>query len=180
MVLAGKFQPNAIILDLSLPGMDGRTVLLELKNNPALRHIPVHIISATERTLDPIKAGAVEYLIKPIDKEELDHAFQRIENFINKKMKYLLIVEDDRNNRESIKMLIGNGDVKCIEAGSGEEAMKLMNSKDIDCIVLDLDCLICPGLSSLKEYRRKKTRCLLSSYTPEKNCQGKKVKSCRD
>ncbi len=158
LVLAEKFKPNAIILDLSLPGMDGRTVLLELKNNPALRHIPVHIISATERTLDPIKAGAVEYLIKPIDKEELDHAFQRIENFITKKMKYLLIVEDDRNNRESIKMLIGNGDVKCIEAGSGEEAMKLMNSKDIDCIVLDLGLPDMSGLELIKRIQKEKDK----------------------
>jgi len=158
LVLAEKFTPNAIILDLSLPGMDGRTVLLELKNNPSLRHIPVHIISAMERTLDPIRAGAVEYLIKPIEKEELDNAFQRIENFINKKMKFLLIVEGNQNNRESIKMLIGNGDVKCIEAGSGEEAIKLMDSKEIDCIVLDLVLPDMSGLELIKKIQKNKEK----------------------
>jgi response regulator of citrate/malate metabolism len=58
--------------------------LQELKSNTSVRHIPVHIISANDRSLEPIREGAVEYLIKPISKDALDDAF-RIENFANKK-----------------------------------------------------------------------------------------------
>src|SRR5690606_598175 len=64
LILAEKYKPDAIILDLKLPGMNGENVLLELKSNPALRHIPVHIISVNERSLDLIKNGAIEYLVK--------------------------------------------------------------------------------------------------------------------
>src|SRR5690606_1992144 len=122
----------AIILDLDLPGINGNKVLSELKNNPAIRHIPVHIISAKERSMESIKEGAVEYITKPIDKSQLEEAFNRIENFINRKMKNLLIIEDDSNSRKAIKKLIGNGDVKCFEASSGKEALQLFNENFID------------------------------------------------
>ena len=138
LVLAGKYKPHAILLDLDLPGMDGHKVLAELKMSPSVRHIPVHIISVNERTIEPIKEGAVEYLTKPIDKKELEDAFNRIENFISRKMKNLLIIEDDENSRKAMRKLIGNGDVKCFEAGAGKEALSLFQENHIDCIVLDI------------------------------------------
>jgi signal transduction histidine kinase/DNA-binding response OmpR family regulator len=156
LILAEKFNPKAIILDMGLPGIEGRLVLNELKADPSLRHIPVHIISAMERTLDPIKAGAVEYLVKPVDKDQLEEAFQRIENFIDRKMKNLLIVEDDENSRKSIKLLIGNGDVKCFEAGSGKEALQTLNSTQIDCIVLDLGLPDISGFNLIKKIQAQK------------------------
>lgn len=138
LLLAEKYAPKAIILDLTLPLMDGKAVLASLKGNPFLRHIPVHIISASDRTLDTIKRGAVEYLSKPVNRIDLENAFLRIENFINRKLKNLLIVEDDENSRRSIKLLIGETDVKCFEAGSGTEALDVIKNNHIDCVVLDL------------------------------------------
>lgn len=138
LALAVKYKPHAIILDLDLPGISGHKVLSELKANPAIRHIPVHIASVNERSLNPIKEGAIEYLVKPIDKNDLDEAFNRIENFINRKMKNLLIVEDDSNARKAMRLLIGNGDVKCFEAGTGKEALSIYKNTHIDCIVLDI------------------------------------------
>jgi signal transduction histidine kinase/CheY-like chemotaxis protein/CHASE3 domain sensor protein len=138
LVLSEKFSPSAVILDIDLPGMNGLQVLAELKNNPALRHIPVHIMSVNERTIEPIKEGAVEYLTKPVDKKQMEEAFRRIESFIERKMKNLLIIEDDANSRRAIRKLIGNGDVKSFEAGSGKEALEVFTNNHIDCIVLDL------------------------------------------
>ena len=138
LVLANKYKPNAIMLDLDLPGINGHTVLLELKANPSVRHIPVHIISVDERSLDPIKDGAIEYLVKPVDKKELEEAFTRIEDFVNRKMKNLLIIEDDENSRKAMRKLIGNGDVKCFEAGTGQDALSVYDKNHIDCIVLDI------------------------------------------
>ncbi|HTF82690.1 MAG TPA: response regulator, partial [Cytophagales bacterium] len=136
--LAEKYTPNAIILDLHLPRMDGQAVLSELKNNPYLRHIPVHIISASDRSVDVIRRGAMEFLKKPVDSEDLEKAFTRIENVINRKMKNLLIVEDDKNAVKAMKLLIGNGDVKCWDAQTGTDALRIVKEKEIDCIVLDL------------------------------------------
>lgn len=138
LVLALKYKPHAIILDIDLPGINGHQVLAELKANPTVRHIPVHIASVHERSLDSIKEGAIECLVKPVSKKELEDAFNRIENFVNRKMKNLLIIEDDENSRKAIRKLIGNGDVNCLDAGSGKEALRIFTENHIDCIVLDL------------------------------------------
>jgi CheY-like chemotaxis protein/signal transduction histidine kinase/CHASE3 domain sensor protein len=138
LVLASKYKPQAIILDMGLPGISGHSVLLDLKANPSVRHIPVHVISANDRSLEPIREGAVEYLMKPISKNELEEAFNRIENFVNRKIKNLLIIEDSENSRKAMRILIGNGDVQCFEAGTGKEALELYEQNHIDCIILDL------------------------------------------
>lgn len=138
LVLASKFNPQAIILDMGLPGVNGEQVLLELKANPSIRHIPVHIISATTPSLEQFKEGAIEYLMKPIEKNDLEDAFGRIENFVSRKIKNLLIIEDSENSRKAMRILIGNGDVKCFEAGTGKEALALYRENFIDCIILDL------------------------------------------
>lgn len=138
LLLASKYKPQAIILDLKLPGINGHSVLIDLKENPALRHIPVHIISADERSLEPFKEGAIEYLMKPVTKKDLEDVFNRIESFGSKKMRNLLIIEDDKNSRTVMRKLIGNGEVKCFEAGTGKDALELYLQNHIDCIVLDL------------------------------------------
>lgn len=138
LLLASKYKPLAIILDMGLPGITGKQVLQELKANPSVRHIPVHIISADDRSLEPIREGAVEYLMKPISKDGLEEAFNRIENFVNRKIKNLLIIEDNENARKAMIILIGNGDVKCFEAATGKEALELYEHNNIDCIILDI------------------------------------------
>jgi CheY-like chemotaxis protein/methyl-accepting chemotaxis protein len=151
LAIARKFSPNAILLDLELPGIHGQHVLAELKATPSLRHIPVHIISGSERSLDTIRDGAIEYLTKPINKRQLEEAFSRIENFIDRKMKNLLIIEDDENSRKAIRRLIGNGDVECLEAGSGNDALRIYKENHIDCIVLDLKLPDINGFDLIKE-----------------------------
>ena len=155
LVLVERFKPNAVILDIDLPGISGREVLSRIKENPETRHIPVHVVSVDERTLDPIREGAVEYLVKPIAKAELDKAFNRIENFVSRKMKNLLIVEDDGNSRKAIRKLIGNGDVQCLEAGSGKEALAELQKNEVDCIVLDIGLPDMSGFELISELERR-------------------------
>jgi len=138
LLLAAKYKPQAIILDMGLPGISGHEVLLELKANPSLRHIPVHIISANERSLESIKEGAVEYLTKPINKNDLEEAFNKIEKFVNRKIKNLLIIEDNENSRKAMQILIGHNDIKIFEAGNGKDALAMYQENYIDCIILDI------------------------------------------
>jgi CheY-like chemotaxis protein len=130
-------------------------VLNELKRNTGLRHIPVHVISSHERTLDLIREGALEYLTKPIDKEQLEEAFRRIENFINKKMKNLLVIEDDEDLRKAIKVLIGSSDVAYFEAETGQKALEIIKEGHIDCVVLDLGLPDISGFELLKKLQQQ-------------------------
>jgi len=156
LLLAAKYKPQAIILDMSLPGINGHKVLFELKANPSVRHIPVHIISASERSLEPIRDGAVEYLMKPVGKKDLEETFNRIENFISRKIKNLLIIEDNENSRKAMRILIGNGDVKCLEAGTGKEALAMYQQNNIDCIVLDIGLPDMSGFDFIYKLENKK------------------------
>ncbi|MFZ6013995.1 MAG: response regulator [Bacteroidota bacterium] len=159
LALAARYKPHAIILDLDLPGISGLHVLAELKANPDVRHIPVHIVSVDERSLKPIKDGAVEFLTKPIDKTQMEATFRRIENFVSRKMKKLLIVEDDENARKAMRKLIGNGDVKCLEASTGKEALKIYKKEEhIDCIVLDIGLEDMSGFDLIYMFEKEKTK----------------------
>ena len=70
-----QHQPDAIMLDLKLPGMSGWDVLDTLKNDASLRHIPVHILSASEETIDAYKRGALGFLSKPVSQDRFGWGF---------------------------------------------------------------------------------------------------------
>ncbi|MEN7546279.1 response regulator [Rapidithrix thailandica] len=144
LLLIEKYRPDAIILDLELPGMHGNSLLKELKVHAEYSKIPVHIISATEYSLDSYKAGVVQCLTKPVNQSQLEEVFGEIETFIHRKMKYLLIVEDDAHTRKHIKSAISSYEIKLFEADTAETARKIIEKQTIDCIVLDL---ILPGPS---------------------------------
>ena len=93
--LAHAFQPDAITLDIDMPGMDGWAVLDRLKHHPETRHIPVHIITGIRERQQGLKAGAIAYLEKPVTKEALEDSFAQIAQFIDQQVKRLLVVEDD-------------------------------------------------------------------------------------
>jgi len=135
---AREVRPDAITLDIDMPGMDGLQVLDRLKHDPETRHVPVHIISGVEEKREGLKAGAIAYLTKPVSKEGLDDAFGRISAFIDQVPKNLLVVEDNETQRQSIVELIAHDDVDITAVASAEEAIAKLHEKHFDCMVLDL------------------------------------------
>jgi DNA-binding response OmpR family regulator len=80
MSVALKEQPDAILLDLGLPGGNGLVVLQRLKANTALSAIPVIIVTAEDPSMAEsraIEAGAVAFLQKPVDQDKLMAAVQQ-------------------------------------------------------------------------------------------------------
>jgi CheY-like chemotaxis protein/signal transduction histidine kinase/CHASE3 domain sensor protein len=136
--MAGYYKPDAIILDLKLPGMDGAEVLKHLKSDSELRHIPVQIISGTDNRKEGLSLGAIDYIQKPVTSNDLNNAFGRIEEILTKKIKKLLVVEDNEIQSKAVRELIGNSDVHSYPAYSGEEALKMMQEEKFDCIIIDL------------------------------------------
>ncbi|MFZ5590742.1 MAG: response regulator [Bacillota bacterium] len=153
IALARQLQPAAIILDIGLPGIDGWKVLEILKGDQLTRHIPVHFISAMDHSLEAMRRGAIGYLTKPVSPEDLDQVFQKIQDIISKKVKKLLVVEDDPQQRRSILELIGNGDVVTTAVGSGKEAYQLLRENAYDCVVLDLGLQDMSGFELLEKIK---------------------------
>ncbi len=153
VAMARHYQPDAITLDINLPVMDGWTVLDRLKHDPATRHIPVHIISLLEEAHRGMRLGAMAHLAKPVEREALEEAFTSIAGFIDRKVRNLLIVEDNDVERQSIVELIGNGDVKSTAVATGTEALRALDTQNFDCLVLDLGLSDMTGFELLEKMK---------------------------
>ncbi|MEH1925450.1 response regulator [Nostoc sp.] len=153
LALAEQFKPNAIMLDIHMPEMDGWTVLDRLKHKPDTRHIPVHILSVDERQQRGLNLGAITYLQKPVSPEALTQVLTEIKGFIERQVKNLLIVEDDPVQAQSIIELIGNGDVQSTAVGTGAEALSILRSHHFDCMVLDLGLPDMSGFALIEQIK---------------------------
>jgi CheY-like chemotaxis protein len=154
--LAQQYLPNAIILDIQLPVMDGWSILGALKNSSLTRHIPVHIVSVVDDVKQGLRLGAIAYLQKPSSKDSLEKAFTYIESFTDNSLKHLLIVEDDEIQRNAIVDFIDHDDVSIMVASSGKEALKELRKQKYDCMVLDLMLKDMTGFELLDQIRDDK------------------------
>ena len=154
---ARTLQPHAITLDLRLPDMDGWVVLDQLKHTPATRHIPVHVISAADDFSRGLERGAIAVLQKPVPPDALESALSTIERFLARRVRRLLVVEDDAAQRNSIVELIGSddSDVQTTAVDSGEAALEALAQHEFDCMVLDLKL---PGISGVELIKRVRER----------------------
>lgn len=151
--LARYYRPDAIILDMKLPVLEGAEVLRLLKNDPGLRHIPVQIMSGYDKRKEGLELGAFDFIRKPLTREAVNDAFDRIEDFINRKLKKLLVVEDNQQQNKAIRELVGNGDVKSFAAYTGEEAYSMLLNEKFDCIIIDLGLPDMSGLQLMEKIK---------------------------
>jgi len=154
-VLVRRYQPSAITLDIRLPDVDGWTVLDRLKHDPATRHIPIRIISAPEEPMRGLRQGAIAQLQKPVSREAIDQALADIKGFLDRKVRRLLLVEDDAVQRSSIVELIGNGDVETAAVSTGAEALAALKADRYDCRVLDLGLPDMTGFELIEKIRKE-------------------------
>ncbi|GAB3428414.1 response regulator [Massilia solisilvae] len=136
--LARDYLPSAILLDLDLPDIDGFTVLDRLKRDPNTRHIPVHVMSSHRERERALRQGAISYINKPVGREQLQEEFTRIQKFLMGGKRSLLVVEDDKAQRDAIVQLIGAADLKLVTAENGANALAALENGRFDCMVLDL------------------------------------------
>ncbi|NGZ77874.1 response regulator [Saccharibacillus alkalitolerans] len=146
-------MPDAIILDIQLPVIDGWTILSELKSSSETRHIPVHVVSVVDDVKQGLMMGAIAYLKKPANKEGLERAFSYIGSYADKGVKHLLIVEDDEIQRKAIIELIGHDDVAIKAVGTGTQALEELQRHRYDCMVLDLMLSDMTGFEMLDRIR---------------------------
>jgi signal transduction histidine kinase/CheY-like chemotaxis protein len=148
--LADKYKPDAIILDMGLPKIDGWTVMERLKENPNTRHIPVHFMSASDHRQDAKKMGAIGYLLKPMGMTELSEAFKKIDRFISKRLKNLLILIDQTQREQEILKLLDDEHVQSTVSKTQKSALEDLKKIPFDCIVLDIDVEQSSGIKLLQ------------------------------
>ena len=147
-----KQQPAAIILDLGLPDMDGEEVLQALKRSKHTKDIPVHIISGR----DPEKSASdssVGYLVKPVTMGDLDKVFMTLEGAIQDGINHILILDSDDNARECTGKLLEQKGMNVGYANTPDDAVKILQQKQWQCLVMDIDLGEVSGLDFLSQLK---------------------------
>lgn len=151
LLLARQYLPNAIVLDIGLPDQSGLSVLDRLKANIQTRHIPVHVISASDYSRAAKALGAVGYMLKPVKRDELVAAFRGLEDRFTRKIRRVLIVEDDDTQMNALQQLLGSRDVNTECVRTANECLEKLESETFDCMVLDLSLPDASGFSLLEK-----------------------------
>ncbi len=143
---AKRMKPNIITLDMIMPVKDGWQVLKELKRHPICKDIPIIIISITDEKKLGFSMGAINYFVKPVNKEELLEALRKIpiRRLDHRQHPKVLIIDDDRNASELIQVMLEAEGYEVIKTMHGKEGVKLALSETPDLIILDL---IMPDIS---------------------------------
>jgi CheY-like chemotaxis protein len=155
MMLAKRYKPSAITLDVKLPGTHGLVLLDQLKNDPDTRHIPVTILSVVEDLPRHQRKGALSQMTKPVSREQVDASITQMTAFADRKIKTLLVVEDDDAERLSISELLAGDDVKVTSLNSAKAVIEALQSNRYDCAVVDLGLPDMDGYELVRRIRKE-------------------------
>ncbi|MEZ0604050.1 response regulator [Paraburkholderia sp. IW21] len=138
LALVRDMRPAAVLLDVGLPDRSGLTVLEWLKNDPLTRHIPIHIVSATDHAAKALHLGAIGYTLKPTARTTMEAAIRRLEARLQQRLKRVLVIEDDTPMRESIRALLQSENTEIVAVATLAEALEYLSKFTFDCVVTDL------------------------------------------
>jgi CheY-like chemotaxis protein/anti-sigma regulatory factor (Ser/Thr protein kinase) len=150
--LAKKLRPDAIILDVKMPGIDGWNVLSTLKSNSLLADIPVIMASVEEERQKGIALGAAEYLLKPVEHQQLVNVLNKY-HLGEEKPNLVMIVEDETVTRELMAETVKNQGWRVFKAENGKVALEHLDNKKPTLILLDLSMPIMDGFEFLTRLR---------------------------
>jgi CheY-like chemotaxis protein len=138
LAMVREYHPAVMTLDIFLPDMQGWRVLERLKADLSTRHIPVCVVSTDEARDRALDSGAIGFISKPLVSRDLvDRAIERLKSFVGRHAKQVLLLMPDGEPRKETVERLGSADVPMLVAWSGEEALKLLKSNVVDCLVVD-------------------------------------------
>jgi signal transduction histidine kinase/CheY-like chemotaxis protein len=156
---ARRLSPFAITLDISLPKLDGWSVLNALKREASTTDIPVVIVSIVDNRDFGLVLGATDYLVKPIDHERLRTVLRSLNSMRAPGDGTVLVVDDDPALREILSSLLAEDGWRVATAADGEAALAAVEQARPTAMVLDLMMPRCDGFEVLRVLRTQpKTR----------------------
>ena len=149
LALARALRPRAILLDVMMPGVDGWSVLSQLKADPELSAVPVVMVTSVDQRNLAASLGAADYMMKPVRWDRFSQVMDRFRTPEGG----ILIVEDNEAARATIRtMLVADGwDVR--EAENGRDGLRRVVEHRPEVVLLDLNMPVMDGFDFLKEFR---------------------------
>ena len=148
--LAQELRPAVITLDIMMPEKDGWQVLRELKNNPATKDIPVIIHSIIENRPLALSLGAMEVIAKPSEPKKV---LSVVERALRSKNQPIMIVDDNQDFADSLKILLETEGYRAVAMYSGENALKDIENINPSLLFLDLLMPGMDGFAVVKQLR---------------------------
>jgi DNA-binding response OmpR family regulator len=139
LIEARRERPEAVILDILLPGIDGWGVLREIKQDARLQDVPVFVASVVDERDVGLSLGATDFFVKPIDRRQL---LARVAEFLlgqgaSGDPMHILAVDEDSAALELLTRALRDQRVDVVTAGTGQEAVRLARTRPFDLIISD-------------------------------------------
>jgi len=146
---ARELRPDAITLDVMMPGLDGWAVLSALKADAAVADIPVVMLTIVDDRNLGYALGASDYLTKPIDRERLTAVLRQ-----HRRDRPVLVVDDDDNVRQLLRRMLEPEGYTVVEAENGRAALERLREAIPSVVLLDLMMPEMDGFEFVTEFRR--------------------------
>jgi PAS domain S-box-containing protein len=157
---AKTLKPDAITLDVLMSGGDGFQALVALKAAPETENVPIIVVSIVDNKQVGFALGAVDYLIKPINKQVLvDSLRKQIPNPADDDSS-ILLVDDDSKTLELLEETLRSAGYETLSVQSGGRALEVLSSKLVGAVVLDL---MMPGMDGFEVIRHIRKQSTLTS-----------------
>jgi PAS domain S-box-containing protein len=155
MVKARELHPDAITLDIQMPGGSAFETIFELKNTPATADIPVIVVSVVDQKRMGLALGAVEYLVKPVNKNIFLEAIRKHMHPGRGAAKNIMVVDDDPKTLDLVSNILRSAGYIPNAVASGKAALQRLSEVHMDAILLDL---VMPEMDGFEVLRRIKER----------------------
>jgi len=135
---AAEHAPDAITLNMLMPGKGGWDALYELKKTPVTANIPVIVVTVVDEPKVGLALGAAEYLVKPVDKEVLLESVRRYIGPGSNGPAKILVVDDEATTRELLKEMLESAGYIPVLAATGKQALDVLGRISVSAMLLDL------------------------------------------
>ena len=148
---AKELLPNAITLDVFMPGGNGFETLVELRKSVETANIPIIIVSIVDQKQVGFALGAADYLIKPIRQPVLLEAIRKhVPVAVDADDSTILLVADDPKTLELLEETLRAAGYETQSVRSGARALEVLTSKLVNAVLLDL---MMPGMNGFEVIR---------------------------
>jgi signal transduction histidine kinase/DNA-binding response OmpR family regulator len=144
LAAAKERPPKLILLDIRLPDRDGLDLLHALKEDPTTKEVPIVVVSVVDERLEGLRLGAIEYLVKPVDRAKLVEAATRAlgrspaSSGRFEPSPRVLVVDDEEEVQQLLARTLRVNGFRVDTAATGAETLEKAKAEPPDLILLDL------------------------------------------
>lgn len=157
--LAREQHPQAILLDIIMPGGDGWQVLHDLKEDSATSSIPVILLTIVDKKALGFRLGAAAYLLKPFNPVAVRETLDRVIVAGQHQQKHVLVVDDDPNVADMLRQFLPGAEYRLESAADGIAGLEAIASSRPDIVLLDIMMPRLDGFGVIERLRSNSDTC---------------------